>query len=119
MRVSDNALRKLIKGTFLATLLLAAMEGGKPFNEATWILVGTMLTTVVNAYPTHMSGRHEGGLPAYFGSLYHGIMNDLPRIIGAADRRDPRLCGASVFAARPPEPRRQSVTVGQPPSSHS
>jgi hypothetical protein len=36
MRVSDNALRKLIKGTFLATLLLAAMEGGKPLNEATF-----------------------------------------------------------------------------------
>jgi hypothetical protein len=27
--VSDNSLRKLIKETFLATLLLAAMEGGK------------------------------------------------------------------------------------------
>jgi hypothetical protein len=37
MRVSDNAFRKLIKGTFLATLLLAAQEGGKPVNEATWI----------------------------------------------------------------------------------
>jgi hypothetical protein len=49
MRVSDNALRKLIKGTFLATLLLAAMEGGKPFNEATWILVGAVLTTVLDA----------------------------------------------------------------------
>jgi hypothetical protein len=83
MRVSDNALRKLIKGTFLATLLLAAMEGGKPFNEATWIFVGAVLTTVVDAYATHMSGRHEGGVPAYFGSLYHGIVNDLPRIIGA------------------------------------
>jgi hypothetical protein len=83
MRVSDNALRKLIKGTFLATLLLAAMEGGRPFNEATWILVGAVLITVVDAYATHMSGCHEAGLPAYFGSLYHGIVNDLPRIMGA------------------------------------
>jgi hypothetical protein len=83
MRVSDNALRKLIKGTFLATLLLAAMEGGRPPNEATWILVGAVLTTVVDAYATHMSGRHEGGVPAYFGSLYRGIVNDLPRIMGA------------------------------------
>ena len=83
MRVSDNALRKLIKGTFLATLLLAATEGGKPLNEATWILVGAVLTTVVDAYATHMSGRHEGGLSAYFGSLYRGVLGDLPRIIGA------------------------------------
>lgn len=83
MRVSDNALRKLIKGTFLATLLLAAMEGGKPLNEATWILLGAVLTTVVDAYATHMSGRHEGGVAAYFGSLYRGILGDLPRIMGA------------------------------------
>ena len=83
MRVSDNALRKLIKGTFLATLLLAAMEGGKPLHEATWIFVGAVLTTVVDAYATHMSGRHEGAMPDYFGSLYHGVLNDVPRIIGA------------------------------------
>jgi hypothetical protein len=83
MRVSDNAFRKLIKGTFLATLLLAAQEGGKPLNEATWIFVGAVLTTVVDAYATHMSGRHEGGVPAYFGSLYGGVVNDLARIVGA------------------------------------
>jgi len=83
MRVSDNALKKLIKGTFLATLLLAAMEGGKPLNEATWIFVGAVLTTVVDAYATHMSGRHEGGIYAYFVSLYNGVVGDLPRVIGS------------------------------------
>jgi hypothetical protein len=83
MRVSDNALKKLIKGTFLATLLLAAMDGGKPLNEATWIFVGAVLTTVVDAYATHMSGRHEGGMRAYAGSLYRGIVGDSPRIVGA------------------------------------
>ena len=83
MRVSDNALRKLIKGTFLATLLLAAQEGGKPLNEATWILVGAVLTTVVDAYATHMSGHHGGDVAAYFGSLYRGVLGDLPRIAGA------------------------------------
>ena len=72
MRVSDNAFRKLIKGTFLATLLLAAQEGGKPLNEATWIFVGAVLTTVVDAYATHVSGRREGGVSAYFRWLYGG-----------------------------------------------
>ena len=57
MRVSDDALRKLIKGTFLATPLLAAQEGGKPLNEATWIFVGAVLVAVVDAYAIHMSGR--------------------------------------------------------------
>lgn len=83
MRVSDSALKKLIKGTFLATLLLAAMEGGRPLNEATWIFVGAVLTTVVDAYATHMSGRHEGGMSAYFGSFYRGIVGDLARVIGS------------------------------------
>jgi hypothetical protein len=83
MRVSDDALRKLIKGTFLATLLLAAQEGGRPLHEATWILVGAVLTAVVDAYATHMSRRHEDGVPAYFGSLYHGILSNVPRIVGA------------------------------------
>ena len=83
MRVTDNTLKKLIKGTFLATLLLAAMEGGKPLNEATWIFVGAILTTVVDAYATHMSGMHEGGVSAYVGGLYRGFVGDLPRVIGA------------------------------------
>ena len=30
-----------------------------------------------------MSGRHEGGAAAYFGSLHRGVVGDLPRIIGS------------------------------------
>ena len=59
------------------------MEGGKPLHEATWIFVGAVLTTVVDTYATHMSGRREGGMPAYFGSLYRGVVGDLPRVIGS------------------------------------
>jgi hypothetical protein len=83
MRVSDDALRKLIKGIFLATLLLAAQEGGKPLHEATWILVGVVVTAIVDAYAIHMSGRHEDGVPAYLTSLYGGVLSNVPRIIGA------------------------------------
>ena len=52
MWLTDNVIKKLIKGTFLATLLLAVQEGGKPLNEAAWILVGATLTTVIDAYAT-------------------------------------------------------------------
>ncbi|MDG4665097.1 hypothetical protein [Mycobacterium sp. 236(2023)] len=83
MKVSNNAFRKLIKGTFLATLLLAAQEGGRPFHEATWILVGAVLTSVVDAYATHMSAPHDDGFGAYFGSLYRGLLNDAARTLGA------------------------------------
>jgi hypothetical protein len=79
-RLTESQLKKCIKGTFLATLLLAAQEGGKPLNEAVWILVGAILVTVVDAYASHIAGSHEGGVSAYFASLFRGIVNDLPRI---------------------------------------
>jgi hypothetical protein len=79
MRLTENVLKKLIKGTFLATLLLAAQEGGKPLNEGAWILVGATLTTVVDAYATHLSTRSYGNLRAYIRSLWVGIVEDSPR----------------------------------------
>jgi hypothetical protein len=79
MRLSENTLKKLIKGTFLATLLLAAQEGGKPWHEAAWILVGGILTTVVDAYATHLSQRSYGDLKAYAHSLWVGLVEDSPR----------------------------------------
>jgi hypothetical protein len=79
MLLTENVLKKLIKGTFLATLLLAAQEGGKPLNEAAWILVGATLTTVVDAYATHLSTRSYGNLRAYVRSLWVGLVEDSPR----------------------------------------
>jgi hypothetical protein len=79
MWLSENTLKKLIKGTFLATLILAAQEGGRPLNEAAWILVGGTLTTVVDAYATHLSQRSYGDLKAYAHSLWLGLVEDSPR----------------------------------------
>jgi hypothetical protein len=79
MRLTENTLKKLIKGTFLATLLLAAQEGGKPLNEAAWILVGATLTTVVDAYATHLSNRTYDNFRSYAHSLWVGIAEDSPR----------------------------------------
>ena len=79
MWLTENVLKKLIKGTFLATLLLAAQEGGRPLHEAAWILVGAILTTVVDAYATHLSARTYGSLGAYARSLWVGLVQDSPR----------------------------------------
>jgi hypothetical protein len=79
MWLSENTLKKLIKGTFLATLLLAAHEGGRPFHEAAWILIGATLTTVVDAYATHLSHRSYGDVRAYAHSLWVGLVEDSPR----------------------------------------
>jgi len=79
MRLSKDALKKLIKGTFLATLLLAAQDGGRPLHEAAWILVGASLTTVVDAYATHLSNHSYANARAYAGGLWAGIVKDSPR----------------------------------------
>jgi hypothetical protein len=79
MPLSGSVFKKLIKGTFLATLLLAAQEGGRPLHEAAWILVGAMLTTVVDAYATHLANRGYGSIRDYAGSLWVGIVEDSPR----------------------------------------
>lgn len=79
MRLSDHALREFIDGTFLATLLLAAQEGGRPLHEAAWILLGAALTTVADAYATHLSNRDYGNMRAYAGSLLVGILENSPR----------------------------------------
>jgi hypothetical protein len=79
MRMNETVLKKLIKGTFLATLLLAAQEGGQPLHEAVWILVGATLTTVIDAYATHLSARSYGDLRAYIHSLWVGLVEDSPR----------------------------------------
>jgi len=79
MVLSENTLKKLIKGTFLATLLLAAQEGGRPLHEAAWILLGATLTTVVDAYATHLSHRSYGDVRAYARSLWVGLVEDSPR----------------------------------------
>jgi hypothetical protein len=83
MWTTELVLKKLIKGTFLATLLLAAQEGGKPLNEATWILVGATLTTVVDAYATHLSERSYGDVRAYVHSLWVGLVEDSPRTLAS------------------------------------
>jgi hypothetical protein len=81
MRLTESQLKKLIKGTVLATILLAAQEGGRPLHEATWILVGAFLVSVVDSYSGHVSSRHESGVSDYFSSLFDGVVKDLPRIV--------------------------------------
>src|ERR1700755_1066058 len=79
MRLSDNALRELIEGTLLATLLLAAQEGGRPLYEASWILLGAALTTVADAYAGHLSEHGYGDVRAYVGGLWDGLVENSPR----------------------------------------
>jgi hypothetical protein len=79
MRLSDHALRELIEGTLLATLLLAAQEGGQPLNEASWVLLGAALTTVADAYAGHLSEFGYGDVRAYVGGLWAGLVENSPR----------------------------------------
>ena len=44
-----------------------------------WILVGATLTTVIDAYATHLSTRSYGNVRAYVRSLWVGLVEDSPR----------------------------------------
>jgi hypothetical protein len=83
MRLSDHALRELTEGTLLATILLGAQEGGRPLNEASWILLGVALTTLADAYATHLSDRGHDDVRAYVGSIWLGIVENSPRTIAS------------------------------------
>jgi hypothetical protein len=80
---SEEVVKKLIKGTILATILLAAQEGGKPLNEAAWILAGASLVTFIDAYANQVPGRYESGLRGYLGSLARGVVADSPRALAS------------------------------------
>jgi hypothetical protein len=79
----EDVLKKLIKGTLLATILLAAQEGGRPLNEAVWILGGAAFVTFVDAYANQIPGRYESGVWGYLRSLIGGLVADSPRTIAS------------------------------------
>ena len=96
MWLSENTLKKLIKGTFLATLLLAAQEGGRPFHEAAWILIGATLTTVVDAYATHLSHRSYGDFRAYAPALQATVAGEAALVPDHGEGRALTARGASI-----------------------
>jgi hypothetical protein len=81
--LDDTGLKALIKGTIVATLLLAAQEGETPWHEAVWVLIGGILTTVVAAYAAHISSHDEGGVRAYLGGLGRNLLAESPRFFAA------------------------------------
>jgi hypothetical protein len=83
MMWNEEVLKKFIKGTILATILLAAQEGGKPLNEAAWILTGASLVTFIDAYANQIPGRYDSGVRGYLGSLRRGLVADSPRAIAS------------------------------------
>lgn len=81
MRWSASILKKIVMGAFLATLILATQEGGKPLIEAAWILIGAALATVVDAYANHLSMQSYGDLRAYARSFWESLVEDSPRTL--------------------------------------
>jgi hypothetical protein len=67
----------------MATLLLAAQEGGRPLHEAAWVLVGAILTTLVDAYASHISTHREGLVKGYAVGLGRNIVLESPRFYAA------------------------------------
>jgi hypothetical protein len=59
MSMGAKAIKGCLVGTVVATLLLAAQDGGHPLWEAGWVFVGTTLTALTEAYGSHVSSHRD------------------------------------------------------------
>ena len=80
---SAGALKRLLVGTVLATLLLGAQEGGKPWHAACWIIVGAILATLTEAYGTHLSTHRDERVRDYLRGLARSIAYESIFIVAA------------------------------------
>jgi hypothetical protein len=67
--VGAKAIKGFLVGTVVATLLLAAQDGGHPLREAGWVFVGTTLTALTEAYGSHVSTHKDVRGVGYVGGL--------------------------------------------------
>ncbi len=73
MSMDAKSIKGFLVGTVVATLLLAAQDGGHPLREAGWVFVGTALTALTEAYGAHISRHRDEGGPGYVGGLARNI----------------------------------------------
>jgi hypothetical protein len=92
MRLDDRArrellgagpLKRLLVGTVLATLLLGAQEGGKPWHAACWVIVGAILATLTEAYGTHLSRHRDDRVRDYFRGLVRSVVYESIFVVAA------------------------------------
>ena len=87
MSLGTRALKGFLVGTVVATLLLAAQSGGNPLRDAAWILVGTILTALTEAYGTHVSSHnnlrgagYRSGLARNIAQVWSEVVACLPTV---------------------------------------
>jgi hypothetical protein len=73
LNMGPKAVKGFLVGTVVATLLLAAQDGGHPLREAGWVFVGTTLTALTEAYGAHISRHRDQGGPGYVGGLARNV----------------------------------------------
>ena len=79
--LSGSALKGLLVGTVVTTLLLAAEEGARPMREAVWVLVGVTLTTVTEAYGSHLPTHADNRVWGYVAGLARAIAHESPQML--------------------------------------
>ena len=81
--VGAGALKRLLVGTVLATLLLGAQDGGKPWHAACWVIVGAILATLTEAYGTHLSSHRDDRVRDYLSGLARSIVYESIFVVAA------------------------------------
>ena len=79
--MSGHALTRLLVGTVVTTLLLAAEEGGGPLRQARWVFVGVTLIMVTEAYGFHLPTHADSRVRGYVTGLARGIAHESPLVL--------------------------------------
>jgi hypothetical protein len=79
--LSGSALKGLLIGTVVTTLLLAAEEGARPVRQAAWVLVGVTLYTVTEAYGSHLPTHADNRFWSYVAGLARAIADEAPQVL--------------------------------------
>jgi hypothetical protein len=108
--VGAGALKRLLVGTVLATLLLGAQDGGKPWHAACWVIVGAILATLTEAYGTHLSTHRDDRVRDYLKGLGRSIVYESIFVVAALPTVLFLVLAATFhWPRRPPKPQWQLV----------
>jgi hypothetical protein len=81
--LGGSALKGLLVGTVVTTLLLAAQESGAPLREAAWVLVGVTLTMVTEAYGSHLPTHDDNRVRGYVAGFARSIARESPLVLAS------------------------------------
>ena len=83
MRLGTSALRGLLVGTVVSTLLLAVQGGSNPSREAAWVLIRATLTAFTDGYGSHVAIHGDLSAAGYAAALARNIAHEWAIVVAS------------------------------------